>query len=203
MAFEKLRQSVTVDGAEYPIETDFRVWIDFEKALSEIKYKSDAEKATEIIKLLMLMFEGKVPSDIKGAMQALTDFYAEVDKEHATSAHKRGELFDYEYDAPYIFAAFKEHYGVDLQEVEYLHWHKFRAMLKSLPSTARIIEIIGYRGIEIDSKMLPCQRKFYMDMKETYKIPAKQAEKDYYDKLYEALENGGDIDAIIGGGNNG
>jgi hypothetical protein len=76
-------------------------------------------------------------------------------------------------------------------------------MLKSLPSTARIVEIIGYRGIEIDSKMLPCQRKFYADMKETYRIPAKQAEKDYYDRLYEALENGEDIDGIIGGGKNG
>jgi len=202
MAFEKLRQSMTVDGAEYPIETDFRVWIDYEKTISEIGYKSETEKAAEIVKLLMLMYRGHVPSDIKSAMQALANFYAGVDKEHTAGAHKRGDLFDYEYDAPYIFAAFMEHYGVDLQEVEYLHWHKFRAMLKSLPSTARIIEIIGYRGIEIDSKMLPCQRKFYMDMKETYRIPAKQAKKDYYDRLYEALENGGDIDSIIGGGNN-
>lgn len=55
-----------------------------------------------------------------------------------------GEIvIDYEIDAPYIYAAFLEQYGIDLIDTR-LHWHKFLALLHGLHDT-ELNRIIGCR----------------------------------------------------------
>ena len=45
--------------------------------------------------------------------------------------NSRDPAYSFAQDAPYIYAAFKEQYGIDLTEVE-MHWWKFMALFESL-----------------------------------------------------------------------
>jgi len=62
--------------------------------------------------------------------------------------------FDYDFDAEEIYASFIAEYGIDLVEVEFLHWYKFKILLGSLsPDSAfkrkielRFMDLSGLKG---------------------------------------------------------
>lgn len=78
-----------------------------------------------------------------------------------TGRSKVQQIYNYEYDSGYIYAAFLYQYGFDLQDIEYLHWWKFRAMLEALKEDNEIVKIMGYMAMTIDSKMSKEQKASY------------------------------------------
>ncbi|MEN2467884.1 Gp15 family bacteriophage protein [Ornithinibacillus sp. JPR2-1] len=82
---------------------------------------------------------------------------------------EKEQFIDLEQDAEYIFASFKQAYGMNLyQEQGKLHWHEFQALLHGLPSDTimkRIIEIRAWKPSKGDSaehkkNMEDLQRRF-------------------------------------------
>lgn len=82
---------------------------------------------------------------------------------------EKEQFMDLEQDAEYIFASFKQAYGMNLyQEQGKLHWHEFQALLNGLPSDTimkRIIEIRAWKPSKGDSaefrkNMEDLQRRF-------------------------------------------
>lgn len=56
-------------------------------------------------------------------------------------------LYDITKDGEYIYAGFLQAYGIDLFEVQgKLHWHKFNALLVSLPSDTKFMEVLRIRA---------------------------------------------------------
>lgn len=56
-------------------------------------------------------------------------------------------LYDITKDGEYIYAGFLQAYGIDLYEVQgKLHWHKFNALLVSLPSDTKFMEVLRIRA---------------------------------------------------------
>lgn len=56
-------------------------------------------------------------------------------------------LYDIMKDGEYIYASFLQAYGIDLYEVQgKLHWHKFNALLVSLPSDTKFMEVLRIRA---------------------------------------------------------
>ena len=54
--------------------------------------------------------------------------------------------FDFIQDAPYIYAAYRQAYGIDLfAEQGMLHWWAFLYLFKGLPENTRMMEIIKIR----------------------------------------------------------
>ena len=47
-----------------------------------------------------------------------------------------------------IYSAFLGQYGIDLIDIEYLHWHKFLALLSGVNDGTRLREVMGYRCYE-------------------------------------------------------
>ena len=43
-------------------------------------------------------------------------------------------IYSFEHDDDYIYSAFLTQYHIDLQDIEYLHWWKFKALLRTLSS---------------------------------------------------------------------
>ena len=193
MIIDTLPTAITINNENYAVETDFRKWIEFETLLSA-KTFSDNETAENIIKALMLVFPA-VPPDIKAAIDGAFWFYR-CGKDQ-TKKSKAKDVYSFEHDDIYLYAAFLDQYGVDLQDVEHLHWWKFKSMFQSLKADNKIIEIMGYRGMEIDSKMSSDMKKFYKEMKETYAIPISKREKQMQDAITQALLNGGDLTGVI------
>lgn len=65
-----------------------------------------------------------------------------------TAGHDEEEVISFSQDADYIYAAFRQVYGIDLLRCE-LHWWEFQALLAGLPSGTRLSDIIEIRTREV------------------------------------------------------
>ena len=183
-----LPDSVLIDGAEYPINTDFRVSIAFE----EIILSGRALEQEAMVKALQ-MYYPDIPLNITAAVERLLWFYQcgkEGEKGAGSANSKR--IYSFEYDSEYIYAAFLDQYGIDLQETN-LHWWKFKALFHALKEDNQIVKIMGYRAVSITNKMSKEQKDFYRSMKKQYEIPVSKSEREKLDSILSVLLNGGDL----------
>ena len=162
MTYDKPPESIMIDGVEYPINTDFRIWMKFYNAAQ------NREELEGFFEQLALPFS-------QSAANAVCDFYAEPMKYGAWK--DTGEkVFDFDVDAPSIYSSFFSTYEIDLTEVEGLHWWKFISLLRSLPDDCEFKRIVHYRGV--DMKDIPKgQKDFYLEQKARYSLEGKEGPK--------------------------
>ena len=101
------------------------------------------------------------------------------------------------HDDDYIYAAFMDQYNIDLQDIEYLHWWKFKAMFKSLKEDNEIVKIMGYRSMDLSKIKDKEEKAYYKKMQELYKLPISKDEKEKLDEITVALLNGGDLSKVL------
>ena len=193
-----LPTTVDIEGIEYEINSDFRTSILFELLMQDVEIE-DEEK---IIQALQLYYK-KCPKNIDEAINKMLWFYScgkentlKADSKTGSSSEK---IYDFDYDDEYIYSAFLDQYGIDLNEIEYLHWWKFKAMFKALKEDNEIVKIMGYRSIDLSKVEDKKQKEFYKKMKKTYEIPIaiSKKKKKKIDKINEILRNGGDISKVL------
>lgn len=193
-----LPTTVDIEGIEYEINSDFRTSILFELLMQDVEIE-DEEK---IIQALQLYYK-KRPNNIEEAINKMLWFYSCGKENDLKSNSKTGssseKIYDFDYDDEYIYSAFLDQYGIDLNEIEYLHWWKFKAMFKALKEDNEIVKIMGYRSIDLSKVEDKKQKEFYKKMKKTYEIPIaiSKDEKEKIDKINEILRNGGDISKVL------
>ena len=132
-----LPSTIEVDGRLYGIHTDFRFALILLERIRENAPLADCD----------FMYEGEPPADRAAGLKAIAEW---LDPPHEVprpaTVQSSDILLDYEEDAPLIFAAFYEQYGIDLfDEGLRLHWHKFLALLRGLHGT-RLNEVQEYRA---------------------------------------------------------
>ena len=186
---DKLPTAVEVGGKMYDINADFRTGIKLEMtAISEL---DDTEKLMRILLLYYGDISG-VPADVGAAFTAVMNFY-HCDKDNAsqggTATNRRTQIYSFEHDAPYIYAAFLEQYGIDLTQENDLHWWRFKAMFDSLSEKTQFVKIT--------KDMSPQQKEFYRRMQKTYAIPVSKTEREKTTALEQALLNGGDLTGLL------
>ena len=82
-----------------------------------------------------------VPSADPGLLQAVTSVLFPPSKQ---TGHQKS--MDFIQDGPLIYAAFMQAYGIDLNAQRgKLHWWKFNALLRGLPSDTRLMEVVRIR----------------------------------------------------------
>lgn len=185
--FNRLPQCVYFNNKRYDINTDYRLFIDF-----EIKMQGK-DKKKAINNCLFAFFPAFLDICNQGlyeeAVEKFIWFYrcgreeieSRVKRTGANNA-KAKQLFSYEYDDELIYGAFKEQYNINLDRV-YLHWWEFKALLKTLSSECEFCKAKGYRGYDGKDKDL-------LKLKDSYKLPLTQAELDEeerHKKIYEEL----------------
>lgn len=168
---KSLPNTINVGGKDFSIYTDFRVWI---------KFEIDFNKNTNGFDVRYL-FKNEYPffCDLK----PLLDF-SRPKKELPKVFSRISEniiALDYEIDADYIYSAFMHQYGIDLIDVEYLHWHKFIALLNGLKGT-KLDEIMGYRFYKRDDRK---NVDHYAELREAWSIekPLSEEEKEELEKF--------------------
>lgn len=134
-----LPDSLEVDGVEWPIETDFRVWL---------RWVTDVDEHGVA---MPYVFEESAQGGY--AMPPGTSWVAAAQgfasARPTTPMQRKGQerVFDLVLDGDYIVGAFQQAYGIDLTEPSCkLHWWRFMALLHSIPGSTRLSEIMGYRG---------------------------------------------------------
>lgn len=193
MLTDSVPESLIISGTEYEINTDFRVWLKFEMLLSD----EVEDSKTTLLDIKKLIFKSKIPPerDDEETTEQILWFYrcGKPDQKGGGSSKK---IFDYDYDDGYICAAFMEQYHIDPNKAN-LHWWKFHALMLSLSENTEFVKIMGYRAIEINSKMTAAQKAFYQKMKKHYKLPVKKEEQQRITAIEDALINGEPIDNLL------
>ena len=178
---EGLPAAVTVAGRPFTIFTDWRDWVRFASMLSDRDLTQE-----ELIEGMLAWYSGDVPGDISAAVQALAWFYRAGDgNKEGGGSGKTGAVrrkagvqtrgappcFDYAFDAPYLFAAFQECYGVDLLRVPYLHWWEFRWLFNGLPEDCALMKRIAIRATDLNQIKLKEERARIRKQQRAIAIP--------------------------------
>ena len=191
---DKAPETMNLSEKSYKINTDFRVWIKFELLLS-----NGIDDNTILRDVQTAIFCDDIPQMDNACVDAILWFYrcGKPPERHLTNSTGGKDIISYDYDDGYIYAAFLEQYGVDLNDISYLHWWKFRAMLQSLKDDCLIVKIMGYRSIKITSKMDTAQREYYQKLKRIYALPIPKTEQDKYNAIEDALISGQPVDNLL------
>lgn len=167
-----LPETVLIDGTAYQIQCDFRIGMKFERMRS-----SAADDRDRIVRLLQAYYP-RIPANILGAIEGMMWFYRcgePEEKEEDNNRRQRYQrrdskapAYSFAQDAPYIYAAFKEQYGIDLTEAK-MHWWKFVALFESLNEDTKMSRIMYYRRART-SGLPKGERAFINEMKKLYEI---------------------------------
>ena len=165
---------VEINGRSFSIYTDFRVWMRFANEIKHIRAGEELD--------VSYLFKKEMPGYCD--LNILIQFCFPKSELPRNKSHSKDILFDYELDGEYIYAAFMSQYGIDLIDIEELHWYKFLAMFKGLKDDEIISKIMGYRGYEkSDGK-----KDRFAEMKEAWRIeyisPEEQAEIDEFNNMF-------------------
>lgn len=159
---DSLPDTVTVDGKDYSIYSDFRDWIRFDCLMRDDSI-SPIDRAA-----LMLEWYKDTPPITSEAFEALINFYQCDDK---PTSNSKKNVFDLGQDMQMIYAGFIQSYNINLIASDYLHWWAFRALLDSLPDDTKLSKVIGYRSLDL-SKVPKEERARYRELQRIYSLEA-------------------------------
>lgn len=174
------------------IRTDFRESIKFELLMQDNKI---SEKDKIMYALNLYYYDISKIKDIKQAINDILWFYRcgkEIDKTEETDnseeiEKKQKQIYSYEFDDEYIYSSFLEYYGIDLNSIRYMHWWKFKALFNGLGEKTKIVEIMGYRSINIGKIKDKEMKKNYRKMQNIYALPDMRSEKQKEIDFAESL----------------
>lgn len=154
--YEELPMSVMVHGKTVRIRTDFR---DYIRLLDMLKDK-DVKPMDKLLILREYFLDDIEITQF--SIDALCDFMSAdfSDREASQTGTGRWKnLFSFSIDYPYILSAFLRDYGIDLIDIKYLHWWKFRMLFDGLSEDNEIKKRIMYRGMNLNEIKDPEERK--------------------------------------------
>ncbi|WP_373899278.1 bacteriophage Gp15 family protein [Haloimpatiens sp. FM7315] len=189
--------NVEIEGKEFEINTDFRTSVLFELLMQDNNVNEEDK-----IYMALELYYPEIPLNINEAVEQMLWFYRcgkDIRESKGTGKGKSTQIYSFEYDDDYIYSAFLDQYGVDLQDIEYLHWWKFKAMFNALKEDNEIVKIMGYRAMDLSKIKDKEEKVHYKKMKELYKIPSNinKDEKEKLEEINNILLNGGDIRKVL------
>lgn len=196
---EKLPKTVWIGDIEYPICTDFRVSIAFEQLMLDVGISEN----DKMMQALTLYF-GKetIPIDINTALEALIAFYRcdpvfDMQATTENNGQQERRVYDFERDFEYIYAAFLDQYHIDLYEMRYLHWWKFKALFKSLKEDTQMMKIIGYRCAKVEKGMSSEQKSEIHRLHRVWDLPISQVDQDQEDDFLRTILGDAYVDTYL------
>ena len=155
------------------INADFRVMVQIEHLLQ------DSEMPCLLaLETALRLFYKEPPENPQQAIQDMLWFYqggeeAEETETEAIRERLRGggadRAYDFYEDSAMIYAAFYAQYRLDLTEIEFLHWWKFRALFANIDEMQMMNKVMEYRTVDtrgMDKKL----KSNYERLKKRYKL---------------------------------
>lgn len=138
---KSLPKTITVEGRDFLIETDFRAWLEFSELIKTNRQLSD----------YIFLFKDEFPIGVNFFPQ-LVEFYINPNSTPNSTGGSSGDVaVDYVQDGEYIYAGFMQAYGINLLDCD-LHWHQFKALFVGLPDDTKIKQIMSMRTYRKDTK---------------------------------------------------
>lgn len=176
---EKLPSYVTVDGDNYPVNTDFRIWLRF----YELMKKPDANSMCEAI--ILCYKGGKLPPSFSESYNALSSFFVGRSK-GKKSGKPSVRLFDFTEDAELILSSFRSYYHIDLQK-ESMHWHTFLALLSGLGDGTPFMRVVALRGMDLSEIKDDKMRSEYRKRQRYFALSSESGCDDFAERLIKYI----------------
>ena len=179
---EKLPTELMICGEVCPINTDFRIWIKFSGLM-----QSDEPLTSKLVNMFRLIFGENLPPNLEDGLKAVMEFYSPLQRKK-TRGSKKSErsVYDFDYDAELIAAAFMQQYKIDLSTCE-LHWHLFRAYFDALTEDTKFVKVLGYRSLKLSTIKDKQMKKHYRELKMMYMLPDNRTEQEKEDALNKSF----------------
>lgn len=172
-----LVDKLPIDYEGLKIDTNFRSFILFELLMQDNKLSTE-----EKIYLALNLFYESPPKDIKKGIEGILWFYGmgNTNKKSSKKEEKssRNNIYSFEHDAKLIYSAFLSQYGIDLNEIEYLHWWKFKSLFEGLNEENKICKYMQYRSIDLSKIKDKEEKKRYKKLKQLCALPDERTEEE-------------------------
>jgi hypothetical protein len=135
---------------------------------------TDEEKAV----IMLAFYADEIPLNTNDAIDHIIWFYRcgkPIETQAPAGKAKAGQIYGFEQDANYIYAAFLQAYGLNLLTTP-LHWWVFCALLESLPDDTRLMQIMGYRATDT-SKLKGEEKKRLENLKKVFALKSAPGKK--------------------------
>ncbi len=173
---EKLPRSIKIGGAEYPVNTDFRIMTEFETKICSVDI-SDKNAFAKIIAETISKLFIKIPkADIEEIIKGLLNYYRCGKKPKTGGFFPQKRCYDYKEDANYIYAAFAQQYGDDLVNSK-MHWWEFRAKFLGLTDATEFVKIMQYRCTDISKIKNKDERARLKKLQEYFSLGSQNTHK--------------------------
>jgi len=188
----QLPKTLTVNGCQYAIRTDFRIILKVIAAFND-ENLLDREKVYVCLKNIFKDFSGIHPSDYEEAYKAAFRFI----EGGMRSGDKPGpKVVNWAKDEHLIFPEINKVAGREVREMEYLHWWSFMGYFQAVDRDGLWGSILAIRHKKATGKKLESyEREFYNANRELCAVEETQNAQSPEDSLaaiYQDLLNGGD-----------
>ena len=136
---DQLPTAFEIDGKNFDIDTDFRTCINIIMAFED-------PELTNIEKQLVMLenLYQDQPENTAEAIRMAVKFLNGGSEEKESESVYSPRVYSFTKDAQYIFSAFLQTHGIDLQTVD-MHWWKFLALFMDLGSDTTFSNIVSLR----------------------------------------------------------
>lgn len=183
----ELPRSLTVNGAEYVIRTDYRDILKILVAFNDPELE-EREKAYICLFILFESFEEIPQEDYEAASAAAVQFI-DHRSESTDDPKKSPRLMDWEQDESLLFPAVNKVAGFEVRSVKYLHWWTFMGYFMEI-SEGVFSNILSLRQKKVKHKKLEkWEREFWSANKDicVLKKRISKEEQEEINKLNELL----------------
>lgn len=184
----ELPRSLTVNGVEYDIRTDFRDILNILIAFNDPELE-EREKAYICLFILFEDFEA-IPQEDYEAASAAAVCFIDHRSEGAGEPKKSPRLMDWEQDESLLFPAVNKVAGFEVRSVKYLHWWTFIGYFMEI-SEGAFSNILSLRQKKAKGKKLEkWEREFWGANKDicVLKKRISKEEQEEIDRINKLLD---------------
>ncbi len=167
----ELPNSVTINGREIPLNTDFRIALIVIQIMNDPDIK-EAQKGILMIDALMGLENLKIPDDLEQAAEKCV-WFMDGGKDY-TQKQKEKPMMNWEQDEQIIFSAVNNVAKMEVRAQKYMHWWTFLGyyleIQEGLFSTVLMIRQKKRRGKKLEKHELEFYKKNkdLVDLKQVY-----------------------------------
>lgn len=181
---DTLPESVVIGDKDFAIRTDFRACLKTIMAFEDPEL-TPQEKASILLSNLYL----EMPSDTAQAM-AQANLFLNGGKVSEEEGKPSPRVYSFSKDANFIFAAFRQTHGIDLQKTT-LHWWEFLALFMDLGSETTFCQLVSLRKRVKTGKATKEEKRAAREMSDLIDVPEfddrtlaeKEAEAEFLRKI--------------------
>ncbi|MBQ0067677.1 MAG: hypothetical protein KBS60_05815 [Phascolarctobacterium sp.] len=167
--------SVTINGTDYEIRSDFRVILEIIEMLNDPDL-DQRDKGECLLTMFYLHAEQLKPADIE---QAVAECYRFIDMDDSHPKKKSARIVDWEQDFNYIIAPVNRVLGFEARACEYLHWWTFMGAYMEIGGDCLFSQIVNIRDKQArGEKLEKHERKWLNRNRGLVELKSRFSEKD-------------------------